>query len=79
MDVFKHTEALGIPLEIILMKLEEKNVVVDWVDFCQSAIEHGWNQKTIIDKIRYNVVDVYGRKYCDSIIERLELIFALKV
>lgn len=72
LDVFKHTEALGIPLDIILEYISTRNCVVDWIDFFQSAVECGWNQKTIINKIEYALIDVHGKIYSQYIISRLK-------
>jgi len=38
---------LGLPLEIILDILKKKNMVIDWVDFYEESVKHGWKYKTL--------------------------------
>jgi len=59
-------------LDIILEYISTRNCVVDWVDFFQSAVECGWNQKTVINKIEYALIDVCGKVYAQSAINRLK-------
>jgi hypothetical protein len=72
LDVFKHTETLGIPLELIIDHIKENNCVVNWLEFLTVSIEHGWNIKSTITKIEYALVDVYDKVYANEVISRLK-------
>ncbi len=75
LDVFKTSEALGLPLDFILLNFDEKNRVVDWIDFINVALEHGWSMKTILTKIEYPIIDVYGKAHWIEIERRIRLAF----
>lgn len=72
LDVFKVSEALGVPLDIILEHLQTQNQVVDWVDFIITSLDHGWQIKTTMNKIEYTISDVYGKKYCEEVMVRIK-------
>jgi hypothetical protein len=63
---------LGLPLDVILEKLKENNMVVDWIEFYESSKKHGWKNKTTFNRISTYVVDVYGPEYRDHIISTLK-------
>lgn len=72
--MFKHSEALGIPLDIIVDQIKEHDCVVDWLEFYKVSTDHGWNIKTTIDKIEYTLIDVYGKEYAHQVISILKLL-----
>ena len=39
-DFFKFCENIGLPLEDILFEITRNNVVVDWPDYTQTALEN---------------------------------------
>jgi hypothetical protein len=61
----------GLPLQDILLILEQNNMVVDWVDFYEQSIKGGWRSDRTIMKIRDSVGDVFGSEVGIKIIERL--------
>jgi len=61
---------LGLPLDILLEELHEHDMVVDWVEFYESSKKHGWNDKTILNRIS---VEIHGSKYRDIVIDRLKV------
>jgi len=73
LDTFKVSEALGMPLDFILLIMEEKNRVVDWIDFINVALNHGWTMKTTMKKIEYPILDVYGKAYWLEVEKRIKL------
>jgi hypothetical protein len=77
LDVFKVSEALGVPLDIILEHLRHNNQVVDWVEFIVTSLDHGWQLKTIANKIEYTVSDVYGKDYCEELMIRIRLYISI--
>lgn len=70
--MFHVTSSQGLPLEIILEVLKEKDIVVDWKNFYDLAIQSGWKYKRIRERISSSVFEVYGPEYRDQVIRRLE-------
>jgi len=64
---------LGLPLDILLEELHEHDMVVDWVEFYESSKKHGWNDKTILNRISVGVLEIHGSKYRDIVIDRLKV------
>lgn len=62
---------LGLPLTDVLFKCKEYGFVVDWIDFYESALKDGYKSQTILNKIEEAVVDVFGKKYKDGLLKRL--------
>jgi alanyl-tRNA synthetase len=71
--VFKLIDTNGIPLDIILQDLNKKNIIIDWIDFYLHAKKSGWKLKTIIDKIKYPLIDINGEEYSKSVLYRIEI------
>jgi hypothetical protein len=61
-----------VPLDTILEVLRDRKQVIDWLDFVQTALEHGWSLLTTLKKIEYNLSDVYGKEYAKEINERIK-------
>lgn len=70
LDVFKMTEAIGVELETILTILSNQGKVVDWIEFIETAKQHGWSYKTTLKKIEYPIIDVFGDTYWKEIRDR---------
>jgi hypothetical protein len=71
--VFKLTDTNGIPLDILLDTFKNKKIIVDWIDFYESAKKSGWKIKTIKEKIKYPLIDIYGIEYSNSVIDRIDI------
>ena len=63
---------MGLPLEIILEVLKRKQIVVDWKNFYDQAIQDGWKYNRIRERISSSVLEVYGSEYRDGVIRRLD-------
>lgn len=50
--------------------------VIDWIEFYLDAKKKGWNDKTIIDRIKYALIDVFDKVYANAVVERLMLYVA---
>lgn len=37
------------------------------------AIKQGWKHETIVNRLRDNISDVYGKEFSDAVLERIEL------
>lgn len=73
-DVFKMSGTYGLPLELTLDYLKERDMVVDWVDYIRAALADGHNLSTIKSRILPAVGDVYGGEYAKQFAIRLERI-----
>lgn len=70
---FYFVETHGLPLDVVIGHLDSKNMIIDWIDFYECALENNWNVKTIFSKIEMALLDVHGRDYADNVIKRLHL------
>lgn len=71
--VFKLTESRGIPLEIIVKKLDEEGCIIDWISFYKEARYRAlWKINTIVNKIDITLFDLYGEEYRDEVVNRLK-------
>jgi hypothetical protein len=57
------TSSVGLDLELVLIQLEQNNCVVDWVGYLKGATIENWSIKTILKKIRFPIMEVYGLSY----------------
>lgn len=60
-------ETRGIPLDIILEKLKDEDLLIDWKDFIDTAFEVGWSIKTIMSNIECLVEEYYGKECINKI------------
>ena len=69
MSYFTNTQ--GLPLEIVLMWCQEKDFVIDWLDYIAGCVADGHNLRTIESRIYSACLDVYGREYAKEVQKRL--------
>lgn len=70
--VFRLEDTEGIPLHVSLDYLNESGFMPDWTDFYIEARKNGWKHKTIVRKLGEAIEEIYGGKFRDVVIERLE-------
>jgi hypothetical protein len=70
--VFYFTSTHGLPLEIILGEFNNNNMVVDWYDYCKSALKFGQKESSMRAGIREAIVDNFGPFYLKKFLIRLE-------
>jgi len=63
----------GLPLEDILEVLKQNNMIVDWLDFYDQAMEENWKPKRTLLKIRDSVGEVYGSKVGEEIMKKFKI------
>jgi len=72
-NVFENVSSrLGLPLEFVLDVLDKHGMVVDWVRFYDDSVKSGWSYKTLRLRVDSSVGDVYGTRYRDIVLERLD-------
>ena len=72
--VFLFVGTHGLPLEVILEDFKRRNWQVDWDDYIQSAMKDGQKYNNARSKILEAVGDVYGNKFKEQIIIRLDIL-----
>lgn len=71
-NVFSLYDTIGFPLEEIVYLLNNDNMLVDWVDFFESAMIAQWGITHTIKKIEAAVGDVFGPQCKNELIRRLK-------
>lgn len=61
--VFPLVDTHGIPLDLVLDRLKDHNMMPDWLDFYQSAISCGWKPSGVMAKLTESIGDVYGTAF----------------
>lgn len=70
--VFKLVGTYGMPLETILMWLENF-AVIDWRDYIKSALSDGHKIETIKARISAAIAEIKGKQYAIEFEKRLNL------
>lgn len=71
--VFRWFDTNGTPLDIIFDMCREKNLMPSWTHFYSDARKQGWSHETIINRLRDNISDVWGKEFSDNVLERVEI------
>ena len=71
--VFPIVSSIGLPLPDILKKLRQNDMVVDWIDFYDQAIDEGWKSERTLVRIKDSVDDVFGPVTGKRVLKRLKL------
>lgn len=56
---------------MLIQYLDQHCMVIDWIDFYEQGVNHNWNIKSIVSKIRTALSDVKGKEYCAEVLFRL--------
>lgn len=71
-NVFRMLETQGVPLDLIVDTFHNANITIDWISFYNEAKRSGWGDKTILDRIKYSLFDVFGQEHSDIVVKRLK-------
>ena len=77
-NVFPLVETKGVLLSTIVQGLEDRGWVVDWVDFLQQSLDHGWKPKGTISKIEEALLDIKGPEHTEQVLRRLKELLGLR-
>ena len=44
---FRLVDTYGLPLEVVILKVQERGLFIDWVTFAKVATASGWNNQRI--------------------------------
>ncbi len=67
----------GVPLEVVLSFFQSHDLVVDWIDYIQTALLDGHNLRTIRARIESATADIYGGVYAAAVMERTDKVLSL--
>lgn len=71
--VFDMFATIGLPLDVVFDLLDQRGCIPSWTHFYDDAIKQGWKHETIVNRLRDNIADVYGKEFSDGVLERIEL------
>ena len=71
--VFKMFDSTGLPLDVIFDQCKQRNLLPSWIHLYHDAINQGWQDKTIFNRLETNISDVWGREYYHEVKLRLDL------
>lgn len=73
--LFKISDTHGLPIEIAVEKLLEKNIQIDWFQYCLAAANAGWSNRKIKEKINSAMQDLIGHdEYKIGLLQRIRLL-----
>ena len=72
--VYKTFETHGLPLDVLIGSIRDKNAIPCWVSFHQEAVAAGMKHERILSKLDEALSDVYGPAFRDHIIKTLRLL-----
>ncbi len=74
-DLFYLTTGCGIDLESQLDFCFKNQMNIDWYNYQRTAYRSGWTHESLIRKIKYPVMDVFGKEYWQELEKRLNYFF----
>lgn len=77
--VYHFVSTYGLPLVEFLYEAEEQNMVVDWVDYYDTALIKGMKSDRILTQVESAVREVYGETYCSTVMKLFELYIRTKL
>lgn len=67
---FRFVDEQGVPLEVVVSRLEEQGKMMDWLDFHRDSVEAGWSTERTTSRLREAVGDVYGPRWAEEWLKR---------
>lgn len=77
-NVYQFCSTIGFPLECLLDQFKERDIVVDWIDYYNSALKLGMASERVLTRMEYDIVDVYGSQYKNEVMKKLNEYIELK-
>lgn len=70
-NLFFIVESRGVLLEDAINRFYSSNYVIDWLNFYEDGVKKGWNDKTILNKIRYSFDESDYSSLKDIVVKQL--------
>jgi hypothetical protein len=67
-----YSSITGLPLDVILETFKLNDLIIDWFQFCDDALESGWTIKGLIERIETALTDVYDIQYRDEVMLKIK-------
>ena len=74
--VYTLFETTGLPLDVMLENLKNKNIIPDWIEFYREARLAGISHDRVISRLEEALIDVWDKSFSNLVIERLNKIFS---
>lgn len=74
--VFRFFATHGIPLEVLMSLLSDKNVMPCWISLYREARQAGIQHSRILSRLDTAIQDAYGVEVRDEVIRVLSLLYA---
>ncbi len=74
-DLFYVTTGCGIDLESQLDFCLKHNLCVDWYNYQRTAYKSGWTHESLLKKIKYPYIDVFGLEDWKELEKSLNVVF----
>ena len=71
--LYEFTSTYGYPLVELLYDMQGEDLVVDWLDFYESALKFGMKSDRILGRMSEAINEVYGAKHCEAVMNRMEI------
>ena len=75
--MFPLVETKGVLLSVIIQGLDDRGWLVDWIDFMQQSLDHGWKPSSTLSKIEEHLLDIKGPEHTKEVIRKLKEIMGL--
>tara|TARA_R110000824_G_scaffold38621_1_gene117870 strand:+ start:455 stop:826 length:372 start_codon:yes stop_codon:yes gene_type:complete len=72
---FRFVDEKGIPLEILVSYLDDRGMMLDWLDFFADSKKQGWKPQRTFIRLQAAVGDVYGPKFREGWEERMRAFY----
>ncbi len=63
---FSFVDEQGLPLDVVIQILNDKGFMPDWCNFYDQAVESGWKPKSIYQRLKSAIEDIYGKEFADG-------------
>lgn len=73
--VYHYVTSKGVPLELLLQSMKENNLVLDWTEYLDVALQNGAKLNNTILNIEFAIKEVYGVESSKTIGNRLRFLF----
>lgn len=70
--VFRFAETYGLPLDMIFLLMDERNMIPCWVSFYQEAAKAGMKHARILSKLSEPMGDIYGPNFTQHVLGMLD-------
>ncbi len=71
--IYEFTSTYGYPLVELLYDMQDKDLVVEWIDYYKCSLASGMKSDRILGRMREAILEVYGDKHCKAVMDRMTL------